>query len=567
MEKAVSPYSCQLHVPAVLPGASLRSLHPVPQRIGSIFMCAVFVLMAVSCSDRPRSAGRGGTITLDAGQITGVMQSGVESFKGIRYAQPPLGALRWRPPQPVQPWRGILAANAYGKSCAQQPFPGDAAPLAVESSEDCLFLNVWRLQRREGSQLLPVMVWIHGGGFVNGSASSAVYDGTGLAQKGVLVVSINYRLGRFGFFAHPALTRALAGEKASDRLLGNYGLMDQIAALRWVQKNVRAFGGDPANVTVFGESAGGFSIISLLTTPLASGLFSKAIVESGGGRSNLAPGLTLARAEEMGAAFASTKHIDGRGAEALAALRQLPADQLVDGLNMATMARSTFSGPMIDGKLILGEPQAIYASGAFNRVRMIVGANNADLGMPPPIKGADANAMSLAVAPFGPANRAAAVRAYNPDGTSTPQTVAMRVTSDRLMVEPARFVAQTFSERGIPVWEYRFGYVADALKATMKGAAHATEVPYVFGTLAVRYGATMPLTPRDLKVAELMQDYWVNFAKSGEPNGSGLPLWNRYSSPRDNLLFVAPAGVTDTKEIADPWKARLELVRALYAAR
>lgn len=217
------------------------------------------------------------TVTVETGKLKGPAAGGVVSFKGIPYAAPPVGDLRWRPPQPAARWSSVRDAAAYGHDCMQLPFPSDAAPLGTTPAEDCLVLNVWAPKHRTGK--LPVLVWIYGGGFVNGGSSPAVYDGSQFAKRGLVFVSFNYRLGRFGFFAHPALSK-----EGKDGLLGNYGYMDQIAAMKWIQRNIAAFGGDPHQVTVFGESAGGGSVHMLMTSPLAVGLFQRAIVESGGGR-------------------------------------------------------------------------------------------------------------------------------------------------------------------------------------------------------------------------------------------------------------------------------------------
>ena len=223
----------------------------------------------------------GDEVKLDSGRVKGATAEGVTSFKGIPYAAAPVGPLRWRAPQPVTPWHGVRAATSYGADCAQSPFPGDAAPLGVTPAEDCLYANVW-VPAAAPRHRMAVMVWIYGGGFVNGGSSPAVYDGSSFARRGVVLVSFNYRVGRFGFFAHPALSKEHPEEPH-----GNYGYLDQIAALRWVKRNAAAFGGDPDNVTVFGESAGGGSVHMLLSSPLAKGLFQKAIIESGGGRTTL----------------------------------------------------------------------------------------------------------------------------------------------------------------------------------------------------------------------------------------------------------------------------------------
>src|SRR5262245_13620443 len=217
-------------------------------------------------------------VKAESGLVAGVVADGVKSWKGVPFAAPPTGDLRWRAPRPAAAWSGVREAKAYANDCMQLPFPSDAAPLGTPPAEDCLYLNVWAPEKPAAPKL-PVMVWIYGGGFVNGGSSPAVYDGSQFAKQGIVLVSFNYRLGRFGFFAHPALSAEHPGEP-----LGNYAFMDQIAALQWVQKNISAFGGNPKDVTVFGESAGGMSAHALLTSPTAKGLFHKAIIESGGGR-------------------------------------------------------------------------------------------------------------------------------------------------------------------------------------------------------------------------------------------------------------------------------------------
>ena len=244
-------------------------------------------------------------VKIDTGKLKGVTSDGVVSFKGVPFAAPPVGDLRWRPPQLAAPWTGIREASAYGPDCMQLPFPGDAAPLGVKPAEDCLYVNVWAPAVKSAKKL-PVMVWIYGGGFVNGGSSPSVYDGSHFARTGVVFVSFNYRVGRFGFFAFPALSKQNPSEPH-----GNYTYMDQIAALQWVRRNIAAFGGDAKNVTLFGESAGGMSVLTLMTSPMAQGLFQKAIIESGGGRTGIFPTRYLDHAngatpsaESVGVAFA-----------------------------------------------------------------------------------------------------------------------------------------------------------------------------------------------------------------------------------------------------------------------
>ena len=493
-------------------------------------------------------------VKVDGGVLRGASADGVLSFKGVPFAAPPVGARRWRPPQPVYSWRGVREATAYGHDCMQEPFPSDAAPLGTKPSEDCLVLNVWRPARQ--TRPLPVMVWIYGGGFVNGGSSPAVYDGSQFARRGVVLVSFNYRVGRFGFFAHPALTK-----ESPDGLLGNYGYMDQIAALKWVQRNIAAFGGDPKNVTVFGESAGGGTVHMLLTSPMARGLFAKAIIESGGGRGPLMPMRRIhedipggpASAESIGVALAKANGIEGEGPEALAALRRLPAEKLVDGLNMATMgkAASTYvGGPVLDGKIVVDTPDRAYLEGRQAKVPVMIGANSMDIGFPM------GRTMDEVLAPFGP-NRDRARTAYDPAGSGDVRAVGSSIAMDQLMIEPARFTATAFAAQGLPAYEYRFSYVAASMRGQWPGAPHASEIPYVFDTVAARYGKD--LTAEDEEVARAANAYWANFARTGDPNGPGLAHWPRRQAATDEIMDFTPHGPAGGP---DPWKDRLDLTAA-----
>ena len=493
-------------------------------------------------------------VQTEYGPVSGVTSQGVNVFKGIPFAAPPVGKLRWQPPQPPAKWTSVRSAADYGHDCMQLPFPSDAAPLGTTPSEDCLVANVWAPAQATGHKL-PVMFWIYGGGWVNGGSSPAVYDGSNFAKGGVVFVSFNYRLGRFGFFAHPALTKESHGG-----LLGNYGYMDQIAALKWVKHNIAAFGGDPDQITIFGESAGGFSVHMLMTTQLTDGLFQRSIVESGGGRAGLNTSYLhqvsptgRPSAETIGVAFAKSKGIEGDGPEALDKLRALSAEALVDGLNMASMmpAQSTYAGPMIDGTIMRGEIGALYAAGLQHKVPMIVGANGADIGFNP------AKTTEELYAAFGP-NAKAAQQAYDPEGKGTLQQLSMKVGGDQFMVEPARFVAQQVAKGGQPVWEFRFSYVADSMRKEWAAAPHATEIPFVFDTVQSRYGAA--LTSADEKMAHQVNTYWLNFAKTGDPNGAKLPQWPAFQTGADRLMEFTDAGPVGGP---DPWKTRLDLVQTL----
>ena len=488
-------------------------------------------------------------VTIDSGKLHGASQDGVISFKGVPFAAPPVGPLRWRAPQPVKPWSGVREATTYQADCMQVPFPSDAAPLGTKPAEDCLYINIWKPAAAAAGKL-PVLVWIYGGGFVNGGSSPAVYDGSQFAKQGVVLVSFNYRVGRFGFFAHPALTHENA-----DGLLGNYGFLDQIAALKWVRKNVAAFDGDPGNVTIFGESAGGFSVHMLLTTPLAEGLFHKAIIESGGGRTILGGPRFLstslphgpASAESFGLAFAKSAGIEGTDAAALAALRKLPAETVVGNLNMATMNTPTYCGPMVDGKIELTDPQTAYLSGAQAKVPLIVGANSLDVGF------VFGDSLDALYGPFG-ANRPKAEAAYDPENQKQVPVIRYKLGEDRMMVEPARFVARAFASRGLPVYEFRFSYVAESMRKQWPGAPHATEIPFVFDTVKARYA--QDLTPADEALAQATLSYWVSFAKTGDPNGDGRPNWPRYNPATDELMDFTNSGPAGGP---DPWKDRLDV--------
>jgi para-nitrobenzyl esterase len=523
-------------------------------------MLMVVAVVALAGSVRAADAPFADRVRVEGGEIKGAVQDEVLSFKGIPFAAPPVGDLRWKPPQPVVAWTGVRPATAYGHDCMQKPFPSDAAPLGTEPSEDCLVLNVWRPARKTSGKL-PVLVWIYGGGFVNGGSSPAVYDGSQFAKRGVVLVSFNYRLGRFGFFAHPALTK-----ESPNGPLGNYAYMDQIAALQWVKRNIAAFGGDPGHVTVFGESAGGISVHVLLTSPAAKGLLHQAIIESGGGRDALMPMRKLREdipkgpvsAESIGMAFAKTVGIEGADAAALAALRKVPADQVVAGLNLASMgaAAATHSGPMIDGTIVVETPEQAYRAGRNAKLPLIIGANDADVGF------SMAKTMDEALAPFG-ADKDKALATYDPTKSGDVRAVGFRIAMDRLMGEPARFTARTLAAQGVRTFVYRFSYVAESMRKAWPGAMHATEIPYVFDTVAAKYGKD--LTPKDAAAASSANAYWTNFAKSGDPNKPDAvsAAWPAYDPRVDAILDFTNDG---PKAGPDPWKTRLDLTEAAAQA-
>ena len=413
------------------------------------------------------------------GPVRGASEAGVIAFKGVPFAAPPVGPLRWRAPQPLTPWAMVRDATAYASDCMQLPFPSDAAPLGTAPSEDCLYANVWR--PATAAKKLPVMVWIYGGGFVNGGSSPPTYSGAALARAGIMVMSFNYRLGRFGSFVHPALRPADA----------NYGLLDQLAALRWVKANIARFGGDPDNVTIIGESAGGMSVHALLTSPAATGLFKRAVIESGGTAS--ANGASLATAEAAGITFARSKRVATDDPQAAAKLRALPAEQVVDGLNLAAMNQPGYSGPVPDGRTFV-DSLATYRAGRFAHVPVMIGATSDDIG--------------------------------GPNGS---------------MIAGARDLARLLAQQNVPVYYYRFDYVATSAQTPQtKGAAHAADIPFFFDTAAIKYGQAT--SDADRSAARILSGYLVNFVKTGDPNGGASPSWRRYTAAGRAMLTLIRTG-------------------------
>lgn len=504
----------------------------------------IFVVAALLGAAQGAGASTPAPVRTQSGSVQGVPEGDVLAFKGIAFAKPPVGDLRWRAPQAPAPWKGVRRADRYGPDCMQIPYKADAAPLGVKPSEDCLYLNVWT-PAEPSSEKRPVMVWIYGGGFVNGGSSPPVYAGTKFAESGIVFVSFNYRLGRFGFFAHPALTREANGAPH-----GNYAILDQIAALEWVKANIAAFGGDPGNVTIFGESAGGMSVHALATTPLAKGLFHKAIVLSGGGRDLMGPLRTAAEAEATGLEFARGKGVTGTDGASLKALRALPAESVMDGLNLMSLFSTTnFTALFADGAVVRTSVDNAYENGDGAPVPMIIGANSADgffFG----------GSIDEAYAPLGPA-RANAEKVYDPRGKRDAMQIGVAVSADLLFLEPARHVTRIISRKGRPVYTYRFGYVPDYLRTAQPGAFHASELPFVFDTVEARHGEKT--SEGDRAAARLIHDYWVNFAKSGIPSSTGGGAWSPYDPAADNIMIFDEDGA---RQEADPIRARLDFIEA-----
>jgi para-nitrobenzyl esterase len=452
---------------------------------------------------------------IDSGVLVGTADGDVRVFKGIPYTAPPVGALRWAPPQRPAAWSGERAADQYGALCPQ-PMKADGSPneggAAGATSEDCLFLNVWAPKDARNA---PVMLWVHGGSNAFGAGSLSPYDGSAFVRDGVILVSINYRLGVLGFAAHPALTKAA---KPGDPLVG-YGVMDQIAALQWVQRNIRAFGGDPRNVTLFGESAGGSDTLTLLASPLGKGLFAKAIVESGGGWS---PPTTLAKAEAEGVALATKLGLPANAT--VEQLRAIPVASLVGpGMRGSNVA--------IDGRLLTESPSQAFARGHAADVPLMIGSNNYEASL--------MNLMKVPAAAVLATEPAPILAAYADEKTDDAKAKA--IFTDSVMGGPARWVAGK-EAGGQPAWLYHFSYVLDVQRPFGIGAAHASEIPYVFdtwdhlGALAAALGGKVPLSAGDKAVTHTVHSCWVSFAKTSVPVCDGAPAWPAYTPTNDTLM-------------------------------
>lgn len=484
------------------------------------------------------SALAGPIVATRSGAIEGVNKGGVSAFLGVPFAAPPVQDLRWRPPAPVAKWTGVRPAESFGADCIQEPMSSPPGPGFVNpTNEDCLYLNIWR--PRSSGRRLPVMVWIHGGAFIMGAGSFPSYDGAAFAREGVILVTLNYRLGRFGTFAHPALRREQA-----DRPVADFGLLDQIAALEWVRDNIASFGGDASNVTVFGESAGASSVNFLMASPLAKGLFAKAISQSGGSSGNLK---TFAAAEAEGAAWARTA---GVADDDLHALRALPAATVWGGPVTAV------ASPVIDGTVILQSTDDAFHAGAFAQVPYLVGANSQEESLLRWLPGLD-EAFLKTLGERGDA----ALLLYAAEGLDRKTAVA-KLWGEAAMVEPARFRARQTARRGLATWLYHYGYVPDAAAGIATGAGHEAEIEMVFNNPDQKW--PKPWSPPDATMARTLQAYWINFARTGNPNGPGLPTWPTYTSEVDTLMTFSKAGAVAAQGFG---KSRLDLLEAAYAAR
>lgn len=458
--------------------------------------------------------------------------SGITVFRGIPFAKPPVGSLRWQAPQAADPWKEVRDCTAFGASCVQ-PTGGIVLGVRGAQSEDCLYLNIWtKLGGEDGGEKRPVMVWIHGGGFSIGSGSQSYYDGRGFAAAGAVVVTINYRLGPFGFMAHPALSK-----ESPQGVSGNYGMLDQIAALKWVRTNIAAFGGDPDNITIFGESAGAVSVGCLLASPLAEGLFHRAILQSGsaamtqtlgGDVETSAEGAGIQVARQLGIASP-----DSDSTETAASLRKVPAGDLLKASNprVGLFGKGKQFWPCIDGYVLKQSPIEAVAAGLHHDVPVMLGTN-ADEGTlflrQIPIKRPLGYRLFLRTWFRSGSDR---VRDLFPaDSTAEVRPQLGKLISAATFVAPVRRLARALEAQTSPVWLYHFTRVSPAAEKG-GGATHGAEIFYVFKTLPSVMGET-----RDEEVSETMHAAWLRFATTGNPNGEDLPEWPAYTAEGDGHL-------------------------------
>jgi para-nitrobenzyl esterase len=505
-----------------------------PSSSRTLFNAALLLLTALAAGTPAADRVKVAAGTLEGAGTSG---NGVRAFKGVPFAQPPTGDLRWKEPQPPKSWAGVRAALKFGPRCMQAPVFGDMNFRSEAMSEDCLYLNVWTPAKSVGERL-PVLVYFYGGGFVAGSADEPRYDGESMAAKGIVAVTVNYRLGVFGFLAHPELTK-----ESPHRASGNYALLDQAAALRWVRENIDAFGGDPKRVTIAGESAGSVSVSAQMASPLSKDLIAGAIGESGSimGTLSAAP---LAQAEAAGVRFASEV-----GATSLAALRALDTRKIFEAATRGGFASVGRFPLTIDGYFFPEDPGAIFAAGRQAHVPLLVGWNSEEMTGAALLRGKEPT----------PENYAAAVREQLGDRAEEALKLYHASTREEVMQAATDLAGDRFigystwkwsdvqaRTGGRPVYRYLYARPRPSMRAEMgnataglaggvvrgqtgpppppaRGAVHSAEIEYALGNLSTN--TVYAWTPDDHKVSNLMQEYFANFVKRGDPNGPGLPAW------------------------------------------
>ena len=545
-----------------------RSKQPLPKSSPVLrfsYLCLAIPMFLVQSAGPQHVETKGPLVHLASGTLEGNMSGQIAVFRGIPFAKPPLGPLRWREPQPIVPWSGIRDATNPSRPCTQSLQGVDSfieplaatygvaySPQQLDPSEDCLYLNVWTPQLQPAMHL-PVMVWLHGGSNRVGSGTEPAYDGVSLASRGVIVVTINYRLGVMGFFAHPELTA-----ESPHHSSGNYGLLDQIAALQWVKRNINQFGGDPGNVTLFGESAGSVDATTLMASPLAANLFRRVIAESGPAF-GLGPARNVAQMEPLGAAVG--KEAGGQPGSQLSVLRKLPASQVAQIENNLIASRFKGYDPnasIVDGWVLPQSPARAFALGEIQRVDLLAGLNAREFSAFRVVAAAAAKKSPQ------PANKPSASELLKQFadvarplyGNWTDIAVATyfvqillhgasatdQASNDIVGACPIGAEAALTMNTGRRAFVYRFDRSVPGKGESELGAFHSLEIPYVFGTFQARTFSWLPFTPADHKLSQTVQTYWTNFAKSGDPNGPGLPHWVAWSADQEPYISFSESG-------------------------
>ena len=493
-------------------------------RSAALLFCVAVFAMSPACAEKIADP-----IVVTGGQIRGVDTKlpGVRAYKGIPFAAPPLGELRWKAPQPVVPWHGVRTCDEFGPACPQPTSPVLLQPL--RQNEDCLTLNVWTAAKSTDEKR-PVMVWIHGGGHTTGGSAQPFYDGAQFAASGVVLVSINYRLGPLGYLAHPQLS-----EESPRHVSGNYGTLDQIAALAWVQRNIGRFGGDPGNVTIFGESAGGVSCGVLLVSPLAKGLFHRVILESGvpvGVRSRLREGDNPA--ETVGRTV-----FERLGVKNLAEARRKSPEALLTAVKprVGLLDRGLQYGPLIDGWVLPDVPLKLVEEGKFNRVPILAGTNADEATLfTSQFQVRGAMGYRLAARLLLKQHTDEVLKIFPSDYAGSPDKTFEKLVTIAAFVAPTRALLRMAGKYQPDTYLYHFTRVSPVAKASGKGATHGLEIAYVF-----RHEGRALVDPIDAKLSAAMQRYWIQFARNGNPNVPGLPAWPRYETASDEHLEFGDA--------------------------
>jgi para-nitrobenzyl esterase len=529
------------------------------------FLCLTIPMLLLHSAKPQQVETKRPLVHLASGMLEGHMSGEIAVFNGIPFAAPPIGPLRWREPQPIAPWTGIRDATNPSRPCFQSLQGTDSflqplaeaygvaySPQTLDPSEDCLYLNVWTPELQPATRL-PVMVWLHGGSNRVGSGAEPGYDGASLASRGVIVVTINYRLGVMGFFAHPELTA-----ESPHHSSGNYGLLDQIEALRWVKQNIAQFGGDSENVTLFGESAGSVDATTLMASPLAANLFRRVIAESGPAF-GLGPSQDLAKMEKLGAAVGT--EAGGQPGSQLTVLRNLPAAQIAR--IQGNLIASSFKGydpnaSIVDGWVLPQSTASAFAQGKLLRVDLLAGLNAREFSafrigaaaaakkLPQPANkpGATEQLKQFAdvARPLYGGWTNIAVATYSVQILLHGAPAIDQASNDIVAACPIGAEAALTTNAGRRAFVYRFDRSVPGKGEAELGAFHSLELPYVFGTFQVRAFGWLPFTPIDHKLSQIIQSYWTNFAKTGDPNGPGLPHWIAWTTAQEPYLSFSESG-------------------------